>query len=70
MKEDGASFSEIQKQGNLEYQQLSEHERQEYEAVATDANKGFVPSSSSSLSQAKMIRRIIENINTNVSKIF
>ncbi len=70
MKEDGASFADIQREGNLAYQQLPENERQEYEAAAADANKAFVPLSSGSIPKKKMIRRIIQNIDNNVSKIF
>jgi hypothetical protein len=64
-KEDGTSFAEIQRKGNLAYQQLPENERQEYEAAAADANKYFVPLSSGSITKKKMIKRIIQNIDNN-----
>jgi hypothetical protein len=67
LKEDGVSYADIQKQGNLAYQQLSQEERQEYETLAASVNETLLTSPSGSLSKDKMRRRIIANIETNVS---
>jgi hypothetical protein len=69
LKEDGVSYVDIQKQGNLAYQQLSQEERQEYETLAASMNETLLTSPSGSLSKDKMRRRIIANIETNVSLI-
>ena len=66
LKEDGVSYADIQKQGNLAYQQLSSEEKQKYETMATTANENLT-SSSGKLSKEKMIKRITNNIESNVS---
>lgn len=69
LKEDGVSYADIQKQGNQKYHQLSQEEHQEYVTLAATANDKLLtsPSHAGSLSKKKMIRRIIANIDTNVS---
>ena len=65
LKEDGVSYAEIQRRGNDAYQRLSQDERVEYERLAANANENLL--SSGSISKEKMVRRIITNIETNVS---
>ena len=60
------SYADIQKLGNQAYQQLSCEQKQQYETMATTANENLT-SSSGTLSKENMIKRIIKNIEINVS---
>jgi hypothetical protein len=61
------SYADIQKQGNLAYHQLSNKEREKYEAMAATVNENLTTSSFGTLTKEKMIKRIIKNIESNVS---
>ena len=65
MKEDGVSFADIQREGNNAYQRLTQDERLEYEQLAANANENL--SAVGLISKEKMVKRIIANIESNVS---
>ena len=59
-------MAEIQQKGNLAYQQLDHEAKEKYETLAATANENMT-STTGSLTKEKIIRRIVNNIECNVS---
>ena len=67
LREEGVPDSEIQVRGSLEYRQMSPNSKEEYANAAAVINAALPEPAS--IPKDNMIRRIVKNIETNVSII-